>query len=299
MPSASITRFAVLCWAVSPANAVLAATPDEIAALVDHPVIVTLVDGRLPQGRLSPKTNADCVVLLTDRPDIVLESRFAMRFVQDVALLPAVNPEPDRLPLPMLPGGPGLAPVPCSENTEILYSPLCGPHDLPMGNFLPIAEAMDYRQAVRSLRIETRIASWDRDAAFDGLLVRVQPLDGWGQMVPVDGSVDVELVTETKLTTGGEVIRRDAPFAITERWSTPIHAVDFDATGVIVKLPFRRYQPDRDFDTAPAALAMARLRLPSAGSFDAVDANVNLRPVSRFLDDQRLLQRSANIRYLP
>jgi hypothetical protein len=144
---------------------------------------------------------------------------------------------------------------------------------------------MNRVEAPRSLRITTVVTNWDSDLDVDGLLLRVEPLNGWGQMTPVDGDLNVQLVTETRLATGGRIIPRNDPFPITERWSVPIRALAFDADGLVVKLPFRRFHPERDVDIAPEALAVARLRVPTVGTLDASDAHVVLRPVSRFRDD--------------
>ena len=151
---------------------------------------------------------------------------------------------------------------------------------------LPTLVPLDHRRAVRSLQVRATVANWDRDAEIDGLLLHVQPLDGFGTVVPVDGVVDVQLATETKLATGGRSnVRDDNTFSIPERWSVPIRAIDFDATGTTVKLPFRRFHPERDFDIASSALAMAKLKLPTAGVFEASDPFVQLRPYSPFRDE--------------
>ena len=41
-------------------------------------------------------------------------------------------------------------------------------------------------------------------------------------------------------------IRDDNTFSVPERWFVPIRAIDFDATGTTVKLPFRPYSRFRD-----------------------------------------------------
>ena len=169
---------------------------------------------------------------------------------------------------------------------------------------LPELVPLDHRRAVRSLNIRATVANWDRDAEVDGLLLHVQPLDGFGVVVPVDGIVDVQLATETKLAKGGRSnVRDDNTFSVPERWSVPIRAIDFDAAGTTVKLPFRRFHPERQFDIASSALAMAKLKLPTAGVFEASDPFVQLRPYSPFRDElqewrgQRLFPGEATPRW--
>lgn len=268
------------CLLFGTATPAAAAPPAPYAQWINQPVQLTLTDGRFPRGVLSPKSDANGVVLSAERPGISIESRFAWRIVEGLVPLPHCAPPPQPLlPVPdtslppaPLPAAPPL-PAPPTAAVELTAPP-----------------PLDASRLVKSLRIETTMASWDRDSEFDGLLVRVQPLDSQGQVVPVDGNVDVQMVTETRLATGGRSIDRADPFRITERWTAPIHASDFDATGTVVKLPFRRFRPERDFDIAPDALAFARLRLPGAGDFDASTPFVNLRPASRFRDDLQQLQ---------
>lgn len=320
-----VTAFVLL---VRPAFAD-ADAPRDWDALINQPVIVTLLDGRTPRGILSPKSGPDSLVLTTELPGIAIESRFAWRLVQTVEKFPlgelnplprpadpipddeAPNNEPVNRPAPVGPvfdNAVPPAPLLPEARRPFPISSLSNSELLPVetSQLVPVEVmsewvAFDPRRAVRSLTIKAEVANWDRDAEVDGLLVRVQPLDGYGNVVPVEGNLDVQLATETKLATGGRLIgdqsiRRDDSFRMTERWSVPIHAIDFDATGTVVKLPFRRFHPERHFDIAPDALAFARLRLPSAGAFDASDPFVLLRPASRFRDDMQLHQ---NRRLLP
>ncbi len=300
---------------VSPALAI-ATGPRDCDALVNKPVLVTLTDGRTPRGVLSPKSGDEGLVLRTEVPGIAIESRFAWGLVRGIDSLPFTDAKPlprpadpvpdddattqdipdERVfdnavpPAPMLPearvpitssslANSALLPVDASELAPIEFVATEVPIDF---------VTLDHRRAVKSLTIKATVANWDQDAEVDGLLLHVQPLDGFGQTVPVEGNIDVQLATETKLATGGRSINRDDSFRVTERWSVPIHANQFDATGTVVKLPFRRFHPERHFDIAPDALALARLRLPTAGAFDASDAFVQLRPASRFRDDLQL-----------
>ncbi len=287
----------VVCLLAGPFASASAAPPAALESLVQQPVVLTLFDGRMPRGVLSPKTDDAWVVLSTEQPDIVIESRFAAHLVQQVAplasesrpapaalpLVPAPSPpSPDELPLEPL----GPPPAPLREEGVPPVS-LAVP---PLGTW-PEQFVLDDRRAVRSLQIECQVANWDADSEVDGLLVRVQPLDAWGQIVPVDGALDVQLVTETRLATGGQLmIRRDDPFRVSERWTVQLRAVDFSPTGIVAKLMFRRSHLERDLDLAPEGLVLARLRLPTAGTFDASDPNVVLRRGSRFRDDLQLYQ---------
>jgi hypothetical protein len=273
-------------------------TTEKFAALVNQPVELILEDGRRPRGVLSPKSSDEWVVLETNLPDIAIESRFAGRSVREMQ--PVTGPrapldEPRDIAIPPAPIEEFPYPVeapfpPAGELPPMPSIPTCAPQLCPLHGFVPLFPAVDRLQAPRSLDVITTVANWDADSELDGLLLHVQPRDAWGAMVAVDGHLDVQLVTETRFATGGRTVSRNDSFRIAERWSVPVQAIDFDADGVIAKLPFRRIRPQRDFDIAPDALLVARLRVPTAGTFEASDPNVVLRRGSRLRDDAFLIQ---------
>ena len=304
---------------VSPTLATAASLRD-CQELLSKPVMVTLTDGRTPRGLLSAKSSDNALVLTTEVPGVAIESRFAWRLVESVVSLSFTEPKPlprpadpvpddessetDLLqpenaplvpvpnnanpPAPLLPEAALLTPLAPFSHLEIL--PLEATAPTPIEVVTDLLPA-DHRRAVRSLNVRATVANWDRDAEVDGLLLHVQPLDGFGTVVPVDGVVDVQLATETKQAKGGRSdFRNDNTFSVPERWSVPIRAIDFDASGATVKLPFRRFHPERDFDIASSALAMAKLKLPTAGVFEASDPFVQLRPYSRFRDELQELR---------
>lgn len=304
---------------VSPTLATAASLRD-CQELLNKPVMVTLTDGRTPRGLLSAKSNDKSMVLTTEIPGVAIESRFAWTLVESVASLPFTDPKPlprpaDPVPdeepsetVPLQPEYAPPAPVPNNANPPAPFLPEAALLT-PFAPFSPlevppleatapapievVTELLpaDHRRAVRSLNVRATVANWDRDAEVDGLLLHVQPLDGFGTVVPVDGVVDVQLATETKLAKGGRSnVRDDNTFSIPERWSVPIRAIDFDAAGTTVKLPFRRFHPERDFDISSSALTMAKLKLPTAGVFEASDPFVQLRPYSHFRDELQELR---------
>lgn len=273
-------------------------TAEKVAALVNQPVELLLEDGRRPRGVLSAKSGDEWIVLEINLPNIAIESRFAANSLRDMQLVtgPRTTPEEMReLAIPPAPIDgfpfPVEAPIPWgNECPDMPCFPTYGPHLFPVNETLPLYPAIDRLQAPQSLDVFTTVANWDADSELDGLLLRVLPRDGWGMVVAVDGHLDVQLVTETRYATGGRTVSRNDSFQIAERWSVPIQAIDFDTDGATVRLPFRRIRPQLDFDLAPDALLNARLRVATAGTFDASDAQVSLRPISRIRDDAFLLR---------
>ncbi len=312
--------FAATCLLIINPVLATAASLRDCDVLLNTQVMVTLTDGRTPRGVLSPKSSDDSLVLRTEVPGIAIESRFAWGLVQSVDPLSFTDAKPLPRPTDPVPDDEAISsepadnnapanneapagrvfdnavpPAPMAPEARLLHETIAPSNtgrlsfnasEIAPVDVLPLLVPLDHRRAVRSLHVRATVANWDRDAEVDGLLLHVQPLDGFGVVVPVDGNIDVQLATETKFAKGGRSITRDDnSFNVTERWSVPIHAIDFDAMGTTVKLPFRRFHPERQFNIASDALAVARLRLPSAGTFDASDPFVQLRPYSRFRDD--------------
>jgi hypothetical protein len=138
---------------------------------------------------------------------------------------------------------------------------------------------------VRSLQLATQLANWDNDAAIDGLLVRVQPLNDRGQIVPTEGRLNLKLVGLTE-TQGGQVQfgRSPVEFPELETWDQPVRRTDFTPDGAVYRLEFRRLNAERDIAVIPFGMVSARLSVPSVGTFAATEHITLLRPYSLIRD---------------
>ncbi len=287
MPTPWTTRLVFVCLLAGSREIASAALPKDLSALVDQRVQLQLNDGRTPRGLLSPASTEEWYILLTDHPDIRIESRFAATIVQDIQPVAGIDSPPAQIPEIQVPPPPEPAmPEAAAAQRSDVISPLAvdfraGPTILP--GIDPLAQP-------RSLHIDTKVANWDADPENDGLLIRIRPLNGWGEMVLVNGNLDVQLLTETRFATGGRTISRFDHFREAERWSIPVQAIEFNTNGAVYRLPFRHIHPERDLDLSPDALLTARLRVASAGTFDALDSTVRLRSASRVLEEFHLFQ---------
>jgi hypothetical protein len=160
----------------------------------------------------------------------------------------------------------------------------------------PEQAATESAPPVRSLAVDAFHANWDSDVESDGLVVVVYPLDGYGQVTPVEGTLEVEVVAP-------EVRRfQDAPHGrglTLERiaqWTVAIHAEDFTSGGARVQLPYQAIHPEFDWKTLPQGLVHARLTVPGQGTFDATVDWVRLRPWSPLRDK---MWRDTGRRFLP
>jgi len=132
---------------------------------------------------------------------------------------------------------------------------------------------------VRSVAIETRVANWDSDVEADGLVLNVFPLDGAGCVLPVRGTIQVELLGED-----AGLARSRQPYAVLGRWTEQVCRSEFHADGACYQLPFRRVHPEFDFRWASQGLVHVRLSVPGEGVFETSQSMVRVRPYSAIRD---------------
>lgn len=165
----------------------------------------------------------------------------------------------------------------------------------------PKSLANDFRRSaaerrVKTLYIEAYLAQWDGDPQTDGLRVFVYPLAADGELVPVNGQIDLFLLGQIEHATGVVGNPVLPQFRELERGSQMVRPGDFARGAAMYELPFRQFHPDFYFDVARQALVHARLGVPGQGLFMASDANVQLRGFSRIRDE---LQMRTPQRFFP
>jgi hypothetical protein len=144
---------------------------------------------------------------------------------------------------------------------------------------------------LQSLAIEARMANWDADPEADGLIVDVYPLDAEGRVVPVRGSLEVNLTGWRKSGS-----RSSRPLAQIGRWAQRVDPSDFDAGVAHYKLAFQAVHPEFDLDWASHGEVHARLGVPGHGAFEAMAGSVRIRSYSPIRDQ---LQHVSGRRFFP
>ena len=146
---------------------------------------------------------------------------------------------------------------------------------------------------VRSLAIDVAVANWDADVEVDGLIVDVYPLDGDGQVVPVYGTLEVDLTIQR-----WGVVKRPQPFIQRGRWTELVRTRHFGPSGARYRLPFGAagFHPEFDRCAAPYGAVHAQLSVPGQGVFAATQSTVRIRPYSAVRD---ALERSTGERFFP
>jgi hypothetical protein len=166
----------------------------------------------------------------------------------------------------------------------------------PVVNASSAEKAQATGRRVKTLVIQAQLAQWDDDAQTDGLRVLVSPLDAHGQIVPVRGHIELTLEAQREQIGGKLTSAKSKRFLEGDRASFPVKPEDFAGGPAFYELPFSQWHPDFAPAIAPQALVFARLSVQGQGVFEASDAQVCLRELSRFRDQ---LQYHTPGRYLP
>lgn len=251
----------------------------DAGALATAEVAVQLRDGRTVFGQIDERTDNDFLWLRRTAPAIVLRSVFSWKqIVRAKHGDEELSAEKLRLLAQQAKSDASKKPATLPPRHKAIAPP----------DLIPTAAIDRHRHwrgagRIRSLHVEAVVANWDDDVEDDGLLVRIYPLTADGRFIPVTGSLQVTLTGRALQGT-----RRRDNFPEIDRWSKKVRASDFGPDGAVYKLPFRNFRPERNLDIDIEGLLNARLSVPTQGVFNASDANVRLRRLSKFRDRLQL-----------
>lgn len=146
---------------------------------------------------------------------------------------------------------------------------------------------------IRSLAVDVYLANWDADVESDGIVVNFAALDDFGDAVPIDGTLEVELIGERQ-----PPYSRGNGFPVLGRWTQAVAANDGASPSGYrrVRLPFQAYHPDYWNSLPWFALAHVRLVVPGQGTFEASIDAVRLRGFTPVRDR---IESAAGTRFLP
>lgn len=150
----------------------------------------------------------------------------------------------------------------------------------------------DFRKAsrVQFIRVDAYVANWNASPEVDGIVVEVSPYDQYGEVVPVHGTLHVELVGAR----GGTQSPRRRPVRLAD-WVRSVDPARFGPWGAVYRLPFQAVHPDFDFSVGPIGMVLVRLSVPGQGTFEATVSDARIRPYSAFRDH---LQQTEGRRFL-
>ena len=153
---------------------------------------------------------------------------------------------------------------------------------------------------ISSVQFDAFLANWDGDVEADGLIVRLVPIAEEGQLAPVEGTLDVDLVVVRRRDFNAMPDGRGRSFDRIGRWTVAVSAAEIGTSGATIRLPFQAIHPEFDTTTSPYGLVHLRYSAPGHGVFEASQDVVRIRPFaplrdqreqsgqSRFLDGERL-----------
>lgn len=133
------------------------------------------------------------------------------------------------------------------------------------------------------------LANWDGDVETDGLYLQLSPVDDAGELVPVRGTVDVELFSARQRKYHEAPQSRGWSTELVERWTLGVEESQLTPQGLLLRLPFGAVHPEFSRDIDDFGLVHVRLSVPGSGVFEQSRDGVRLRtwsPVRAGLSSQ-------------
>jgi hypothetical protein len=145
-------------------------------------------------------------------------------------------------------------------------------------------------QRVRSIDVRAVLANWNSGVEMDGLILTVWPLGDEGQILPVSGTLEVELVgMQGDAAQSQYSYFRGNPFPILAQWSRALLANNVTPAGAQFKLPFQAIHPEFNTRVGRYGLVQVRLAVPGHGTFASTVNLVRIRPFSPLRDIRQQL----------
>ncbi|HEY2413107.1 MAG TPA: hypothetical protein VGI40_12735 [Pirellulaceae bacterium] len=269
-----------------------------LSAVAGEPVTVELQNGHVVQGETDEQTDDVRLWLRREADGVQLASGFPWDQVRQVTSGDRVLPGREffAAALGTKSAGKTYQELPYASRGAEPVQSASAEAEIPAKSVSEQFHRKAVERRVKSLYIEAYLAQWDGDPQTDGLRVFVYPLSADGELVPVNGQIDLFLLGEIERATGVVGNPTMPQFRELERGSQLVKAGDFSRGAAMYQLPFRQFHPDFYFDVARQALLHARLGVPGQGVFMASDANVQMRGFSRIRDE---LQMKSPQRFFP
>lgn len=134
-----------------------------------------------------------------------------------------------------------------------------------------------FSESVCSIDVSAHLANWDADVENDGLLLRLEAIDGHGQRIEATGVIEAELLGFERQTFSSAPHARGKVLKRIGRWRIRVDGDDFRGGVAVVRLPFRGVQPERDTNWAAYGMLQARFVVPGEGAFHASVESVRVR----------------------
>ncbi|MBI3838547.1 MAG: hypothetical protein HY288_11525 [Planctomycetia bacterium] len=249
-----------------------------------EPVVVETLSGRVFTGQIDIRTSREVLVLRMGTRNVTFVRPIDWNYIVRIRIDGKPLTPPELLRRFEASGWP-------SSNQDLPEAPaspanpprLPGPSDeSPDESSATALDSVQPLPPVSSLHIEASVAKWNSGADNDGVLLRVFPLDAQGNIVPVSGTLEVDLIGQQEAT-----LTRGEPFPQLARWGQLVDAQDVGANGATYRLPFQAWHPDVNLQLGSSGTVHVRLSVPGQGVFDDTATMVRLRPYSSTRDRLR------------
>ena len=149
---------------------------------------------------------------------------------------------------------------------------------------------------VISISCDALLANWDGDVEADGLVIHLQPIDAWQQMIAATGTLEVEMYTLQARAFHHAPQSRGRSVEPILRWTQAVNLEAYTARGAYVQLPFQAAHPEFDDSLGYYGLVHIKFSVPGSGVFEQSIDGVRIRPWSPLRD---YLQMDTGYRFLP
>lgn len=264
-----VARILSTCLALVALSVVAAA-----AKAADPELVVDVASRRQFRGALDGASNSDHLVLRTEHAGIIL--RRPIRWERVTAATADGAPiEITALRKMAMSRHPAPTNKP-SLLTKIEMRSEAPPKYAPTEQ-QPVAEEPP---RVAMVAFDPAIANWDGDVETDGVLIDVAPLDINRRLIPVSGTLEVELYAQQRRTLDLAPQSGGATLELVERWTRAINPEDFGPSGVRLRLPFGAITPELqpNWTAWHYGLVHVRLSVPGHGVFEDSRDGVRVRP---------------------
>jgi len=158
----------------------------------------------------------------------------------------------------------------------------------------PVAVA---RAPLRTVQSDAYVAHWGPNVEADGILLRIWPLDDYGRVTPVEGTLDVELIADFRSYLRPPPITQREPFNRIGSWTIQLTEADFaGGNGASVRLPFQAIDPQFTRKVDSFGLVTLKLAVPGQGVFASSVGDVQIRPMNNI---RTRIEDSTGTRFYP
>ncbi|MCE9555034.1 MAG: hypothetical protein K8T91_16900 [Planctomycetes bacterium] len=257
-----------------------------VSAAAEPPMVtVRLASGRSFTAAIDGKTDATTLWLRFDAPGGTL-----LRPVQWSRVISAHGPQGEMTAEQIQQNWPGMA-----SRVDSPTFPLA-PVVEPTNGVAP-SPSEPAASRVTTILADAYAAHWGPNVESDGILLLLSPLDDYGRLTAVDGTLEVELIADFRSYLRPAPINQREPFNRVGSWTFRLTPADFaGGRPARVRLPFQAIDPQFTANIDSYGLVTMRLAVPGQGVFATSVGDVRIRPMDNI---RTRIENSTGARFLP